>query len=70
MNQGGVSGHLAGRFEELGGSLRGSVVAGEQVKVEQSTLLQNRDFPVLNDDRAVLAGLFARQYGLSAARNE
>jgi uncharacterized protein (DUF1501 family) len=54
----------------LGGSLRGAVVAGEQVRVEQSTLFQNRDFPVLNDYRAVLAGLFARQYGLSAAQNE
>ena len=119
VNQGGASGYLAGRFEELGrglqgyaqemgalwkgttvvvisefgrtfrqngnrgtdhghgtaywvlgGGLRGGVVAGEQVKVEQSTLFQNRDFPVLNDYRAVLAGLFARQYGLSAAQNE
>ena len=52
----------------LGGSLRGGKVAGEQVRVEQSTLFQNRDFPVLNDYRAVLAGLFARQYGLSAAQ--
>ncbi len=119
VNQGGASGYLAGRFEELGrglqgyaqemgalwksttvvvvsefgrtfrqngnrgtdhghgtaywvlgGSLRGAVVAGEQVQVAQSTLFQNRDFPVLNDYRAVLAGLFARQYGLSAAQNE
>ena len=119
VNQGGASGYLAGRFEELGrglqgyaqemgalwksttvvvvsefgrtfrqngnrgtdhghgtaywvlgGGLRGGVVAGEQVRVEQSTLFQNRDFPVLNDYRAVLAGLFARQYGLSAAQNE
>lgn len=54
----------------LGGSVRGGKVAGEQVKVEQSTLFQNRDFQVLNDYRAVLAGLFARQYGLSAAQNE
>ncbi|MES2362022.1 MAG: DUF1501 domain-containing protein [Pseudomonadota bacterium] len=54
----------------LGGSVRGGKVAGEQVRVEQSTLFQNRDFQVLNDYRAVLAGLFARQYGLSVAQNE
>lgn len=47
----------------LGGSVRRAKVAGDQVRVEQSTLFQNRDFPVLNDYRAVLAGLFARQYG-------
>ncbi|MES2401241.1 MAG: DUF1501 domain-containing protein [Pseudomonadota bacterium] len=119
VNQGGASGYLAGRFDELGrgllgfsqemgpmwksttvvvvsefgrtfrqngnrgtdhghgtaywvlgGSLRGGKVAGDQVRVEQSTLFQNRDFQVLNDYRAVLAGLFARQYGLSAAQNE
>ena len=54
----------------LGGGVRGAKIAGDQVRVEQSTLFQNRDFPVLNDYRAVLAGLFARQYGLSAAQNE
>ena len=119
VSQGGASGYLAGRFEELGrglqgyaqemgalwktttvvvvsefgrtfrqngnrgtdhghgtaywvlgGGLRGGKVAGDEVRVEQSTLFQNRDFPVLNDYRAVLAGLFARQYGLSAAQNE
>lgn len=48
----------------LGGGLRGGKVAGEQVAVEQATLFQNRDYPVLNDYRAVLAGLFTRQYGL------
>ena len=54
----------------LGGGVRGGKVAGDEVRVEQSTLFQNRDFPVLNDYRAVLAGLFTRQYGLSAAQNE
>ena len=52
----------------LGGSVRGGRVLGEQVRVGQSTLFQNRDFPVLNDYRALLAGLFARQYGLNAAQ--
>ena len=28
---------------------------------------QNRDYPVLNDYRSVLGGLFARMYGLNAA---
>jgi len=41
-------------------------VVGEQVRIEASTLNQNRDLPVLNDYRSVLGGLFARQYGLSA----
>ena len=52
----------------LGGSLRGGRVPGEQVRVDQPTLFQNRDFQVLNDYRAVLGGLFTRQYGLSAAQ--
>ena len=54
----------------LGGSLAGGRVAGEQVRVTQSTLFQNRDYPVLNDYRAVLGGLTARMYGLNAAQSE
>jgi uncharacterized protein (DUF1501 family) len=38
------------------------------VKVDIANLFQNRDFQVLNDYRGVLAGLFVRQYGLSAAQ--
>ncbi len=53
----------------LGGSVRGGRIAGDQVRVEPSTLFQNRDFQVLNDYRDVLAGLFARQYGVSPAQN-
>ena len=41
--------------------------AGEQVKVEQATLFQNRDYPVLTDYRAMFAGLFQRMFGLEAA---
>lgn len=52
----------------LGGSLRGPGIVGEQVAVERKNLFQDRDFPVLNDYRAVLGGLFQRQYGLSAAQ--
>lgn len=51
----------------LGGGLRGGAVAGEQVPIEARTLFQNRDLPVLNDYRALLGGLLARQFGLSAA---
>jgi uncharacterized protein (DUF1501 family) len=52
----------------LGGSIRGGQVLGEQVRVEPTTLFQNRDYPVLNEYRAILGGLFARLYGLSAAQ--
>jgi uncharacterized protein (DUF1501 family) len=54
----------------LGGGLRSGHIAGEQQKVEQSTLFQNRDYPVLNEYRAVLAGLFARQFGLKSQQLE
>jgi uncharacterized protein (DUF1501 family) len=49
----------------LGGSLKGGRIAGEQVAVTRATLFQDRDYPVLNDYRAVLAGLFEQIYGLS-----
>jgi uncharacterized protein (DUF1501 family) len=49
----------------LGGALSGGRVVGEQVRVARGTLFQDRDYPVLNDYRAVLGGLFARVYGLN-----
>lgn len=49
----------------LGGGLSGGPVVGEQQAVEAGKLFQNRDLPVLNDYRAVLGGLFRRQFGLS-----
>ena len=55
----------------LGGGLAaqaGGRVLGEQVEVSQATLFQNRDYPVLNEYRAVFGGLFARMYGLSPAQ--
>jgi uncharacterized protein (DUF1501 family) len=52
----------------LGGSVRGGRIAGERVRVSRSTLFQDRDFPVLNEYRGVLGGLFGRMYGLDAAR--
>ena len=48
----------------LGGGVRGGQVCGEQVPVQVATLFQNRDFPVLNDYRQVLAGLFQSLWGL------
>ena len=36
--------------------------------MRRDTLFQDRDYPVLNEYRAVFAGLFARLYGLDAAR--
>lgn len=51
----------------LGGAVRGGRVLGEQQKLSAATLFQNRDYPVLNDYRAVLGGLFARLYGLHDA---
>jgi uncharacterized protein (DUF1501 family) len=52
----------------MGGAVSGARLAGEQLAVRQSTLFQDRDFPVLNEYRAVLGGLFQRQFGLRAAQ--
>ncbi|SEA22054.1 DUF1501 domain-containing protein [Variovorax sp. YR216] len=55
----------------LGGGLAaraGGRVVGEQVAVTQDRLFQNRDYPVLNEYRAVFGGLFKRMYGLSPAQ--
>ena len=52
----------------LGGKVRGGRIAGEQVAVAQSSLLQNRDYPVLTNYRDMLGGLFGRIWGLSETR--
>jgi len=52
----------------MGGGIKGGRLTGGQVKVEQATLFQNRDYPVINEYRAVLGGLFARVYGLRGDR--
>jgi uncharacterized protein (DUF1501 family) len=54
----------------LGGGLHTTGIAGEQIRVEQNTLFQNRDYPVLNEYRAIFGGLFARMYGLGNAQLE
>lgn len=51
----------------LGGGIAGGRIAGEQQALTATTLFQNRDYPVLNDYRSVLSGLFARMYGLGPA---
>jgi uncharacterized protein (DUF1501 family) len=48
----------------LGGGINGGRILGEQVKVEQANLFQNRDYPVLTDYRSLFAGLLQRMYGL------
>ncbi|SDG36408.1 MULTISPECIES: DUF1501 domain-containing protein [unclassified Duganella] len=54
----------------LGGGVNGGKVRGEQQRLEQSTLFQNRDYPVLNEYRAMFGGLLARMYGLNAGQVE
>jgi uncharacterized protein (DUF1501 family) len=52
----------------LGGGVRGGRIVGEQTPITQATLFQSRDYPVLNEYRAVLRGLFARMYGLDTTQ--
>ncbi|MEO5830475.1 MAG: DUF1501 domain-containing protein [Rhodanobacter sp.] len=52
----------------LGGKLNGGRIAGEQAAVNAAGLLQNRDYPVLNNYRDVLGGLLARTWGLSGSQ--
>jgi uncharacterized protein (DUF1501 family) len=51
----------------LGGGINGGRILGPQIKVDQASLFQNRDYPVLTDYRAMFAGLLQRMYGLDAA---
>jgi uncharacterized protein (DUF1501 family) len=54
----------------LGGRINGGRIAGEQVRIQRSTLFQDRDYPVLNNYRNVLAGLFGRLWGLDSRQLE
>ena len=54
----------------LGGAIRGGRIAGEQQRLERATLFQDRDYPVLNEYRAVLGGLFRSLWSLSPAQSE
>ena len=51
----------------MGGGINGGRIHGEQVKVEQTTLFQNRNYPVLTDYRAMFADLCGHVYGLDGA---
>ena len=54
----------------LGGGVRGGV-RGEQVALTgPAALNQGRDWPVLNEYRAVFGGLFQRMYGLDAEQQQ
>jgi uncharacterized protein (DUF1501 family) len=52
----------------LGGAINGGRVSGEQQRLAHGTLLQDRDYPVLNDYRAVLGGLFRSMWDLSPSQ--
>ncbi len=66
-NRGTDHGH-GSAYWVLGGGIRGGRIAGEQVEVKPATLFQNRDWPVLNEYRALFGGLFRRIYGLNDAQ--
>jgi uncharacterized protein (DUF1501 family) len=68
-NQGTDHGHGT-VYWVMGGSIRGGRVAGDQVALTQAALFQNRDYPILNEYRSVLAGMLARMYGLSSQQTE
>jgi uncharacterized protein (DUF1501 family) len=52
----------------LGGGIKGGRMAGRQVAVTEANLFQNRDWPVLNDYRAVIGGVLQKSYGLNQAQ--
>ncbi|MGO8855044.1 MAG: DUF1501 domain-containing protein [Steroidobacteraceae bacterium] len=53
----------------LGGSINGGSIVGTQQRLDRNTLFQDRDYPVLNDYRGVLGGLFRTMWGLSASQS-
>jgi uncharacterized protein (DUF1501 family) len=54
----------------LGGNISGGRIVGEQLAIDRRSLFQDRDYPVLNDYRALLAGLFGPMWGLSGSQIE
>jgi len=52
----------------LGGKVNGGRIAGEQMAINQQSLLQNRDYPVLTNYRDMLGGLLALTWGLSGSQ--
>jgi uncharacterized protein (DUF1501 family) len=54
----------------LGGAVKGGRIAGAQQRIERPTLFQDRDYPVLNEYRGVLGGLFRTLWGLTSEQCE
>ncbi len=52
----------------LGGAVDGGRIAGEQRALDRGALFQDRDYPVLNEYRALMAGLLARMYSFGDKR--
>ena len=53
----------------LGGSINGGAIRGEQQPLTRGSLFQDRDYPVLNDYRAALGGLFRSMWDLSPGQS-
>ena len=52
----------------MGGGISGGRIAGQQVAVTEANLFQNRDWPVLNDYRALIGGVLQKAYGLNGSQ--
>ena len=52
----------------LGGAISGGRIAGAQQPLERANLFQDRDYPVLNDYRAILGDLFRSMWGLTSGQ--
>ena len=52
----------------LGGAIGGGRIAGEQQRLERASLFQDRDYPVLNDYRALLGEVFQSMWGLTTGQ--
>jgi len=48
----------------LGGGIKGGRIVGDQTRLTADKLFQDRDYPVLNEYRSVMGGLFQAQFGL------
>jgi len=49
----------------LGGGVNGGRIVGRQLAVTRAGLFQDRDYPVLNDYRALIGGILQKGYGLT-----